>query len=316
MAVQPLSSPSAGTFTSARKAQSLWDYEWKATVPFLAVHLLPFGALVTGAGLRDFVVCAVLYVVRMFGVTGGYHRYFSHRTFKTSRWFQFVLAWLAQSSSQRGVLWWAAHHRDHHKYSDTPRDPHSPIQFGFWHAHVGWIYDHNSETKTERVRDLAKFPELRFLDRFWWLPPATLGFAVWALFGWSGLFIGFGLSTVLVWHGTFTINSLTHLVGKRRFETGDESRNHWLLALITLGEGWHNNHHYYQGSVRQGFYWWEIDVTYYVIRALAAVGLVWDVREPPARVYAEARRAAGRRALSRIAAEGGRKTREPPRRAA
>ncbi len=307
---------SAAPLPSARKARRLRDYEWGAMFPFLAVHLAPFGALVTGAHLRDFVVCGVLYVVRMFGVTGGYHRYFSHRTFRTSRWFQFVLALLAQSSSQRGVLWWAAHHRDHHKYSDTPRDPHSPIRHGFWHAHVGWIYDHNSETNYARVRDLAKYPELVWLDKHWWVPPAALGFAVWLLFGWSGLFIGFALSTVLLWHGTFTINSLTHLIGKRRFDTPDESRNHWLLAIVTMGEGWHNNHHHYQGSVRQGFYWWEVDVTYYVIRALAAVGLVWDVREPPARVYEQAEATRARRALERIAAPKERDDTDPPTRRA
>ncbi len=280
----PLPPPPAPRLV-ARKARRLRDYEWGATTPFVIMHLVPFAALWTGTVWQDWAVCFALYAVRMFGVTGAYHRYFSHRTYRTSRWFQFVLAFLAQTSSQRGALWWAAHHRDHHKYSDTERDPHSPKQFGFWHAHVGWIYDHNGETNYERVKDLAKYPELVWLNRHWWVPPTVLGVAVYALMGWSGLFIGFALSTVLLWHGTFTINSLTHVIGKRRYATSDDSRNHWLLAIITLGEGWHNNHHYYQGCARQGFYWWEYDITYYVLRLLAAVGLIWDVREPPARVY-------------------------------
>ncbi|MFO0631541.1 MAG: acyl-CoA desaturase [Nannocystaceae bacterium] len=218
-------------------------------------------------------------------MTGGYHRYFSHRTYKTSRAMQFVLAVIAQSASQRGALWWAAHHRDHHKYSDTPLDVHSPMQHGFWHAHVGWIFDHNSDTDWARVKDLTRYPELVVLDKLWWLPPTVLGVLVWLVFGWEGLFGGFMLSTVLLWHGTFTINSLSHVWGRRRYATTDDSRNNWFLALVTMGEGWHNNHHHFMGSTRQGFYWWEIDMTYYVLRVMSWLGLVWDPGEPPARVY-------------------------------
>jgi stearoyl-CoA desaturase (Delta-9 desaturase) len=272
-------------------------YDWVPFTPFLLVHLAVFGALWTGATWVDWTVCAVLYVARMFGVTGAYHRYFSHRTYKTSRWFQFVLAFLAETSSQKGALWWAAHHRNHHKYSDLPWDVHSPIQRGFWYSHVGWLVDRGTEfTDYERVKDLAKYPELVWLNKNWLVPPVILGVATWLLFGWSGLWIGFCLSTVLVWHGTFTINSLSHVFGKRRFPTGDTSRNNWLLAMITLGEGWHNNHHHHMGSTRQGFYWWEIDVTYYILKAMSWVGLVWDLRPVPEHVLAEGR--------ARDAAEG------------
>lgn len=271
------------------EAPSKSRYEWSSMVPFVLVHLGVFGALWSGVTWQAVVCCVVLYAVRMFGVTGGYHRYFAHRTFKTNRVVQFLLAFLAQTSAQRGVLWWAAHHRRHHKYSDQPEDVHSPVQRGFWYSHVMWIYDGNSETDWDRIGDFAKYPELRFLNRFWLLPPVLLGFAVWLWLGWSGLFIGFFLSTVLLWHGTFLVNSLTHVFGRKRFDTSDESRNSLLIALVTLGEGWHNNHHHYQSSTRQGFYWWEIDVTYYVLRALSWVGLVRDLREPPARVLAEGR---------------------------
>lgn len=271
--------------TVGKRARRLRDYQLGALVPFVAVHLLALGAFWTGAGWQVWTVCAVLFFARMFGVTGAYHRYFSHRTYKTSRPMQFLLAFLAQTSSQRGALWWAAHHRDHHKYSDTERDVHSPKQFGFWHAHVGWIYDHNDQTDYRRVKDLARYPELVILDKLWWLPPTLLGFGVWAIWGWSGLFVGFMLSTVLLWHGTFTINSLSHVWGKRRYETGDTSRNNWVLALVTMGEGWHNNHHHFMGSTRQGFFWWEVDFTYYILKAMSWVGLVWDLKEPPARVY-------------------------------
>ena len=265
-------------------ATSLREYQWGKSVPFFLMHLLPLGALFTGARWQDFAVCAALYAARMFGVTGGYHRYFAHRTYKTSRVFQFLLALLAQSSAQKGALWWAAHHRTHHKLSDKPGDPHNSRR-GFWYSHIGWILDHSDGTDYAKVKDLAKYPELVFLNVYPNLPTLALGFGVWWLMGWSGLFIGFGLSTVLLWHGTFTINSLAHMIGKPRYDANDESKNSFILALITLGEGWHNNHHYFMGSTRQGFYWWEIDISYYVIKVLSWLRLVWDVKAPPARVY-------------------------------
>ena len=265
-------------------------YDWVPFTPFILLHVLVFGALWTGTHWVDWVACAVLYFVRMFAVTGAYHRYFSHRTYKTSRWFQFVLAFLAQTSSQKGALWWAAHHRDHHKYSDLPWDVHSPIQKGFWYSHVLWLVDRGTETTDyKRIKDLAKYPELVWLNKYWLVPPVALGVATWALLGWSGLFIGFFLSTVLLWHGTFLVNSLAHVFGKRRFATEDTSRNNWWIALVTLGEGWHNNHHHYMGSARQGFYWWEIDMTYYVLRLLAVFGIVWDLRPVPPAILAEGR---------------------------
>lgn len=266
-------------------------YDWIGFGPTLALHLLPLGALWTGASWDVWVVCIALYWVRMFAVTAGYHRYFSHRTFKTSRVFQFILAFLAQTSSQRGILWWAAHHRNHHKFSDLPWDIHSPIQRGFWYSHIGWIYAKGlDETDYSKVKDLAKYPELVWLNKYWLVPPIALGVVITALMGLPGLFVGFALSTVLLWHGTFTINSLSHVFGKRRFATGDTSRNNWLLALLTMGEGWHNNHHHYMGSARQGFYWWEIDGSYYVLKLMSYVGLVWDLRPVPADVLEEGRR--------------------------
>lgn len=261
---------------------------WIEGIPFIVLHLVPLLALLPSVEVRPihWVVCGALYFVRMFAVTGVYHRYFSHRTYKTSRVMQFLLAVLAQTSSQKGALWWAAHHRHHHKYSDMPEDVHSPVQRSLFYAHVGWMWDNTDATDYSKVKDLAKYPELVFLNRAWWLPPVALGFATFLTLGWGGLLIGFMLSTVLLWHGTFTINSLTHVWGKRVYETADDSRNNLWLALITLGEGWHNNHHYYQASTRQGFHWWQIDVTYYILKAMSWVGLVWDLREPPAEVVA------------------------------
>jgi stearoyl-CoA desaturase (delta-9 desaturase) len=255
-------------------------------IPFAAVHVAAVvGVIVLGWSWKGLALALALYVVRMFGVTGGYHRYFSHRSYRTSRFVQFLLALLAMSSSQKGVLWWASHHRVHHKFSDLPGDVHSAQRDGFFWSHVGWILADEYETTDERcVRDLARYPELVWLDRWWWTPPAALGVGCFLVGGWFGLVWGFLVSTTLLWHGTFTINSLTHIFGSRRYVTTDNSRNNPLLALITLGEGWHNNHHYYQRSVRQGFFWWEVDVTYYVLRALAALGIVHDLHAPPAHV--------------------------------
>jgi len=264
--------------------------QWIKSIPFFAIHALAVvGVCTLGWSWRGFALAIALYAVRMFGVTAGYHRYFSHRSFKTSRPMQLVFALLAMASSQKGVLWWASHHRVHHKFSDQEGDVHSALRDGFVWSHVGWLLSRKYEsTDHARVRDLEKFPELVWLDRWWWLPPTGLGVGLFFAGGWFALVWGLFVSTTLLWHGTFTINSLTHMFGRRRFATTDNSKNSFLLALITLGEGWHNNHHYYQRSVRQGFFWWEIDLTYYVLRALAALGLVWDLHAPPERVLAEA----------------------------
>lgn len=249
---------------------------------FLGVHLACFAVIFTGISLTAVWLGLALYVLRIFSIGAGYHRYFAHRSFRTSRAFQFVLGFLAQTSAQRGVLWWAAHHRRHHRYSDTEQDVHSPILRSFAYAHVGWIMvPRNESTDIEAVKDLAQYKELLWLDRHQYLPAAVLAAACFLIAGLPGLVVGFCWSTVLVWHATFSINSLGHLIGRRRYVTGDHSRNNWLLAFITMGEGWHNNHHAYQASVRQGFRWWEYDFTFYGLKALAWLGLIWDLHLPP-----------------------------------
>jgi stearoyl-CoA desaturase (delta-9 desaturase) len=256
---------------------------WAKSIPFIIMHLAAVGGVVAlGWSWKGLALAVAIYYVRMFGVTAGYHRYFSHRSFRTSRAMQFVFAVLAQSSAQKGVLWWAAHHRVHHKLSDKPGDVHSVLLDGFWWSHVGWIMsDKYEKTDTDKVRDLEKFPELVWLNEHHLVPPTVLGLSLFALGGWHAVVWGLLVSTMLLWHGTFTINSLTHVFGKRRYVTTDNSRNSFVLALVTMGEGWHNNHHYYQRSVRQGFYWWEIDPTFYILKAMEALGLVWDLHAPP-----------------------------------
>ena len=264
-------------------------------VLFILVHVAAVvGAFLVAPTATALLIMVGLYFGRMFGITAGYHRYFAHRTFKTSRPFQFFLALLGTTSAQKGVLWWAGHHRNHHKYSDQPEDLHSPIQKGFWWSHMLWFlvpdYD---ETPVNRIKDFHKYPELRWLNQYHLVPVVALGAAVFLLAGWSGLVWGFLMSTVLLWHGTFTINSLSHVFGKQRYRTSDTSRNNWFLALLTMGEGWHNNHHYFQSSVKQGFYWWEIDVSYYMLWALSKVGIVWDLKVPPQQVLDKNRVQAG-----------------------
>jgi stearoyl-CoA desaturase (delta-9 desaturase) len=236
-------------------------------IPFALVHLFCFAAIWTGVTWETLSICVALYWLRIFAIGAGYHRYFSHKSYSTSRVFQFILAFLSQTTAQNSVLWWASQHRRHHLYSDTESDTHSPVQRGFFYAHVGWIFDRrHQKADLVKVEDLAKFPELRWLDRYELVPAVVVGF-LW--------------STVLVYHSTFCINSLAHVHGKRRFVTGDQSRNNWLLALFTMGEGWHNNHHAFQSSVRQGFRWWEVDATFYILTALSWIGVVWDLKQPP-----------------------------------
>ena len=259
--------------------------ELAGAIPFALIHLAALvGAFLVEWTLEAMMIGVVSYWVRMFGVTAGYHRYFSHRTFKMSRFGQFLLAFLAQSSAQRGALWWAAHHRHHHKHSDEPDDVHSPVQRGFWYSHLGWIFSDNSQTHTDRIKDLMKYPELVWLDRHHHIPAVVVAVASYLVAGAPGLIIGFFISTVALWHATFTINSLSHVWGSRRYETTDDSRNNAFLAFITLGEGWHNNHHHYQASVRQGFAKWEVDMTYLVLRGMEKLRLVSELREPPERI--------------------------------
>jgi stearoyl-CoA desaturase (Delta-9 desaturase) len=279
--------------SAAEPTSVVSPYFKPSTLPFWGIHVAALaGIFYTGWSWRGAALAVITYFIRMIVVTAGYHRYFSHRTFKTSRAFQFLLALGAQSSAQKGVLWWASHHRWHHKHSDTELDPHSAKLRGFWHAHIGWILGPNwNHTKQELIGDLTKYPELRFLNRseIMLLPALLFALACLALGGVHGLVWGFFVSTVLLWHGTFTINSLAHMFGRRRFDTSDDSRNSMALALLTTGEGWHNNHHHYQSSARQGFRWWEVDITFYTLKLLAVMGLVWDLRRVPPEVMTQSR---------------------------
>jgi stearoyl-CoA desaturase (delta-9 desaturase) len=279
------------------------DIMYPSAIPFVLVHLACFAAIWTGVTWTAVALAVGFYWLRIFAIGAGYHRYFSHRAFATSRAFQFVLAAVAQSTAQKSVLWWAAKHRHHHLHSDTEADVHSPRQHGFLYSHVGWIFStRHDATDFVKIEDFARYPELRWLHRLELSPAVVLALICLAIGGWSGLVVGFFWGTVATYHATFCINSLAHVHGRRRYVTGDDSRNNWLLAFFTMGEGWHNNHHAYQSSARQGFRWWEYDATFYLLKMLSWVRLVWNLKLPPREVVRNEQRL-GARVINRAAAQ-------------
>ena len=295
------SQTSADASHPSAQSEAFGDVDWVRCIPFILLHLACGAVFWVGWSPVALLVAAAMYVFHMFVITAFYHRYFSHRAFKTSRVFQFLGAVAATSSAQRGPLWWAAHHRHHHIHSDSEHDTHSPRQRGLFMSHVGWFMTKGAfETPERYVRDWKRYPELQLINRFDWISPVllacslfglgwlleivapSLGTNAWQMFIW-----GFVVSTVVVYHATYTINSLAHRYGSARYDTGDDSRNNFWLALLTMGEGWHNNHHHYPAAARQGFRWWEIDMTYYGLILLSKLGLIWDLRGVPQRVLQE-----------------------------
>jgi stearoyl-CoA desaturase (delta-9 desaturase) len=271
--------------------------DWFRILPLVFMHVMCLGVIWVGWSWTAVAVAVGLYVVRMFSITAFYHRYFSHKAFKTNRFWQFMFGALGNSAVQRGPLWWASHHRHHHRHADQDEDVHSPSRHGFWWSHIGWLTSHsNFATKIEYVKEWARFPELRWINRFDTVIPILLAAALYVTgnvleryapgLGTNGpqlLIWGFFISTVVLLHCTVTINSFDHMYGTRRFDTEDTSRNNALLAVLTLGEGWHNNHHRYSVSARQGFAWWELDITYYLLVLMTWLKIVKDLRPVPQR---------------------------------
>lgn len=269
--------------------------DWLRVVPFVLLNLSCLLVFYVGFSWTALITAIALVALRVFALTGFYHRYFSHKTYQTNRFWQFVFATIGASAAQRGPLWWASHHRQHHMVSDKFDDAHSPLQHGFWWSHFGWFLSRkNYYFNPNRVKDLMRYPELVFLDKHDSLAPVLLfiilmisGFLLHAfapqLHTTAGKMLvwGFSISTIITFHLTSSINSLTHVFGTKRFITKDNSRNNFFLALLTFGEGWHNNHHHYPATMRQGFMWWEIDITYYLLKGLEKIGIIWDVKELP-----------------------------------
>jgi len=268
------------------------EIDWARVIPYIIIHLSLISLFFVGVSEIAIAIFLIMYGIRMFAITGFYHRYFSHKTFKTSRIMQFIFAVVGASAVQRGPIWWAAHHREHHMHSDTINDKHSPKAHSFFWSHTGWFLTKaNFLTHTKMVKELSRFPELRLIDRFDVIIPIATCISLYFLgdfllinhpsLNTSGVQLlswGFVLSTVILYHSTFLVNSVAHLWGTTRYNTKDESKNNFLIALLTFGEGWHNNHHHYPGSARQGFYWWEVDLTYYLLKLMSALGLIWDIR--------------------------------------
>ena len=277
--------------TTASPWRRFTPVEHVSNALFVAMHLAVLLVFVVPFSWKVVALAVGGYGLRMWAVTAGYHRYFAHRSYKTSRAWQLVLAFLGTTAMQNGPIWWASVHRRHHKESDGLADPHSPVRRGFWYAHAGWIFDRSvADPRDEsNVQDLLRYPELRWVDRHEWVALVAYALGCFAIGGVSGLVWGFVVSTVAVLHATMLINSLAHVWGSRRYATGDESRNNPVLALLKLGEGWHNNHHFYMSSARQGFFWWEIDASYYTLKILSWLRVVWDLREPPASVFSAPR---------------------------
>lgn len=269
--------------------------DWWRVLPFVALHVALIALFWVGWSPVAVICALVMYALRMFAITGFYHRYFAHKTFQTSRPAQFLFALIGAAAVQRGPLWWAAHHRTHHVHADQPQDIHSPHQHGFLWSHLGWFLSHaNFKTQLDRVRELTRYKELCWLDRFDSLVPFAFACGLfglgeilrvympeWHTNGWQLLVWGFVVSTIALYHATFCVNSLAHVWGSRRYATRDHSRNNLLIAILTLGEGWHNNHHHFPGSAKQGFYWWELDLTYYGLKLLEATGLIWNLKQVP-----------------------------------
>jgi stearoyl-CoA desaturase (delta-9 desaturase) len=238
------------------------------------------------------VLWACSHFLRAIGLTLVFHRYLAHRAFQMNRGVRLLWAFLGTAAMQKGPLWWAGHHIDHHKYADREGDPHSPVVSGFYYAHIGWFLNDARHDELDRanpvVRDFSLVPELRWLDRYYAVPPILWAAGMYVLGGLPWLAWGFCLPTVTLAHATFAINTVNHMFGSRRFDTPDESRNNLFTAIFAAGEGWHNNHHRYQRAARNGFYWWEVDPTYAVIRVMEWFGLVWGVQAVPLRIYREA----------------------------
>lgn len=276
-------------------------------VPFLG--LVAAVSLWWGRGFTwtELFILLGMYLATGFGITVGYHRLFVHRSFETFRPIKFALAVLGSMSVEGPVLRWAANHRLHHRTSDEADDPHSPHRYGggfrgviagLWHAHMGWMFAPQPPGIGRYVRDLHADRMIRVANRLFgvWvllglLIPTAIGLVVTGT--WTGALLGFiwgGLVRVfLVHHVTFSINSVCHLWGRRPFKSRDHSRNNFLCGILALGEGWHNNHHAFPASARHGLRWWELDLSYFVIRVLELLGLAWKVRVPGADAIASKR---------------------------
>ena len=269
--------------------------DWLRVIPFILLHLACLAVFFVGVSATAVLFAIFIYGLRIFSIGAFYHRYFSHKSYQTNRFWQFIFAILGASAVQRGPIWWAAHHRQHHLTSDQPDDVHSPIQHGFFMSHMGWFLTKgNFSYDKRRVKDWLKYPEIIFLDRFDILIPIILAILIFFIghllylhapqlhtSGMQLLIWGFFISTVVSFHVTVAINSFGHKFGQSPYQTEDSSRNNWVLAIFTFGEGWHNNHHRYPVSAQQGFLWWQFDLTFYLLVLMEKIGIIKGLKRAP-----------------------------------
>ena len=257
-------------------------------------HLSVVLVFISGYSFTALITFLVLFLVRLFVITGFFHRYYSHRSYQTSRWFQFLLTFIGTSAGQQGPLSWATSHITHHQHADAEDDPHSPVLNSGFYAHIGWLLQKDAlSTNDKIVKPFTKYPEIVFLDRYHYIGTTSLIISLALLgmllsehypeLGTSALQLvswGFILSTLLILHGACLVNSVGHLYGYRRFKTKDNSHNVWWLFPLTLGDNWHNNHHHAPKSASFSYAWWEVDIIYLCILILEKLGLVWNVKKP------------------------------------
>ncbi|PON48098.1 Fatty acid desaturase, type 1, core [Parasponia andersonii] len=249
----------------------------------LAMHLLSVFAPFCFSWGGFWVAVALYIVTGLFGITLSFHRNLSHRSFKLPKWLEYSFAYCGALALQGNPIDWVSTHRYHHQYCDSKRDPHSPIE-GFWFSHMSWLFDTNSVTQRcgdpNNVSDLEKQPFYKFLQSTYMVHPIALGVLLYAVGGFPFLVWGMGVRIVWVYHITWLVNSACHVWGRQAWMTGDLSRNNWWVALLAFGEGWHNNHHAFEYSARHGLEWWQLDMTWYVVRLLQAIGLATEVKIP------------------------------------
>jgi fatty-acid desaturase len=263
---------------------------WGVTTFFIALHILAFTAFFFFSWKALILAVIVYWIAGSLGIGMGYHRLLTHRGFKAPKWVEYFLTTCGTLAIEGGPIAWVATHRVHHQNTDKEGDPHSPNDGGFF-AHMGWII--TGKAMHARAEELLPFvPDLRkdkyyvWISKYHWVPPVVLAVIIYAAFGWSCLLWAVFLRTVAGLHSTWFVNSATHMWGSQRFLTGDSSTNSFWVAMLTFGEGWHNNHHASPQAARHGIAWYEIDMNWYGIRALKALGLAWDIKLPKAKLSA------------------------------
>lgn len=264
------------------KERQTGKINWVTAVPILIFHVLAVAALFYFSWTNLAVGLVMWWVIGSLGIGLSFHRQLTHRGFQSPEWLKHLLAVFGSMALQGSPVDWITTHRLHHQFTETEKDPHSP-RFGFFFSHIGWVLRGTSQMNGDEVEkryipDLLKDKFLVRLSKYWYLPTVITGILLGLIGGWSMILWGVFLPITLNWHFTWFVNSVTHIWGSRRFEVADDSTNNWWVALLSWGEGWHNNHHAHPTSARHGLVWYEIDFNWMQIKVLEKLGLVWGVK--------------------------------------